>query len=252
MLSAKIPDTTIQLIAEDAIMLRFDLSPENAQSIENKKSLAQHIGLVRSLLLDHFAQSFVELIPSYSSLLIIVDFPRVEPEIILHDIKSLVSSKKEALIDLSNANTNRPETIEIPVYYGEEVALDLKALSDTLNLAPEKIIQLHKAQEYTVCALGFSPGFAYLGFVDERIACARKSTPRAKVAKGSVGIADQQSGIYPMQSPGGWNIIGRTNFPLFSPSAEPSKLCPLKVGDRVRFIEIDKHSFLDQGGSVDD
>jgi KipI family sensor histidine kinase inhibitor len=99
-----------------------------------------------------------------------------------------------------------------------------------------------------VYAIGFAPGFAYLGQVDERIAAPRLATPRQKVPRGAVGIADRQTAIYPAASPGGWNLIGLCPQSMFDPNADPSM--PVQVGDRVRFKGIDRQSFLELGGML--
>jgi KipI family sensor histidine kinase inhibitor len=107
---------------------------------------------------------------------------------------------------------------------------------------------LHQATEYQVYAIGFAPGFAYLGQVDERIAAPRLSTPRQKVPRGAVAIADRQTAVYPAPSPGGWNLIGLCPTAMFSPASEP--IMPVTVGDRVRFEAIDKSRYLELGGKL--
>jgi len=115
-------------------------------------------------------------------------------------------------------------------------------------MSVEQVISLHQAQEYRVYAIGFSPGFAYLGEVDERIAMPRLATPRLKVPKGAIAIADRQTAIYPAQSPGGWNIIGSCPVDMFNPNKKP--IMPVSVGDRVKFYAIDKQQYLALGGSL--
>ena len=112
---------------------------------------------------------------------------------------------------------------------------DLRSISERHRLTPDEVIDIFMSRTYRVYMLGFLPGFAYMGEVDERIATPRLSIPRTKVPKGSIGIAGKQTGIYPLVSPGGWNIIGRTDLQLFEPQAEEPTL--LKPGDEVRFVE---------------
>ncbi len=125
-------------------------------------------------------------------------------------------------------------TIEVPVSYGGECGPDLAEVAAFAGLTEAEVIQLHTATRYRVFMLGFLPGFAYMGRVDERIAAPRKTSPRTHVPAGSVGIAGVQTGIYPRESPGGWQIIGRTTMPLFDPSQTPA--ARFAAGDTVRFV----------------
>jgi KipI family sensor histidine kinase inhibitor len=125
--------------------------------------------------------------------------------------------------------------IEIPVCFDERYALDLNFVASSNDLSPDKVIEIFLAVTYRVYMLGFLPGFSYMGEVDRRIATPRKSSPRLKVPKGSVGIAGKQTGIYSLESPGGWQIIGRTDIELFTPQAESPTF--LHAGDSVRFYE---------------
>jgi len=158
--------------------------------------------------------------------------------------------------DANNDNADKAEsdqcspsnTIEIPVYYGEEVALDLVHVANNANLTKEEVIAIHTSQIYDVYAIGFAPGFAYLGNVDTRIATARKPTPRQKVARGSVGIADQQTAIYPSESPGGWQIIGRTPIQLIDYNS--ANLTQFTAGDKVNFTAMSQAEYLQMGGEL--
>ena len=108
--------------------------------------------------------------------------------------------------------------------------------------------QLHTEGEYRVYAIGFAPGFAYLGDVDERIAAPRLATPRQRVPRGAVAIADRQTAVYPEPSPGGWNLVGRSPLRMFDPTAEEPM--PVRVGDRIRFNAISRDTFFELGGSL--
>ncbi|MEQ1924018.1 MAG: 5-oxoprolinase subunit PxpB [Pyrinomonadaceae bacterium] len=124
--------------------------------------------------------------------------------------------------------------IEIPVVFNAETSLDLDLVAKTNNISPDDVIEIFLSKTYRVYMLGFLPGFSYMGEVDVRIATPRRDAPRTLVPKGSVGIAGSQTGIYSLESPGGWQIIGRTDVDMFSPNApEP---CYLRPGDEVRFI----------------
>ena len=124
-------------------------------------------------------------------------------------------------------------TFEIPVCYEGEMAPDLEEVARRAGLAADEVIAIHSAAEYAVRVVGFLPGFPYLGGLDPRLVTPRRDTPRKRVPAGSVGIGGAQTGIYPLESPGGWNIIGRTDARLFVPQRTPPAL--LAVGDRVRF-----------------
>lgn len=126
-----------------------------------------------------------------------------------------------------------PRVIRIPVTYGGEVGPDLEAVAGEIGLSVEAVIAAHSAPLYRVYFIGFTPGFPFLGGMDERIAVPRLARPRLRVARGSVGIAGQQTGIYPLDSPGGWRIIGRTMTVLYDP-ARPSSVL-LHPGDQVKF-----------------
>jgi len=129
-----------------------------------------------------------------------------------------------------------PSVVEIPVRYGGDDGPDLESLATWAGCSPQEVVERHVAREYRVYMLGFVPGFAYLGKVDPRIAAPRHRTPRERVATGSVGIAGEQTGVYPLATPGGWQIIGRTDVQMFDLSRTPSAL--LAAGSRVRFVPV--------------
>jgi KipI family sensor histidine kinase inhibitor len=126
--------------------------------------------------------------------------------------------------------------VEIPVSYGGENGPDLVAVAEWANATPDDVVAWHADRLYRVYMLGFVPGFCYMGRVDSRIAMPRHRVPRERVPRGSVGIAGEQTGVYPMDTPGGWQLIGRTPTVMFDPSRTPPSL--LRPGDRVRFIPV--------------
>lgn len=132
-------------------------------------------------------------------------------------------------------------TVEIPVCYGGEFGPDLDEVAAACGLTPQQVIELHAASPHLVYMLGFAPGFPYIGGLDARLAMPRRSTPRVRVPPGSVAIAREQSAIYTLETPGGWNLIGRTPIELFRPHSSPPSL--LRPGDRVRFVPIDRERF---------
>lgn len=183
----------------------------------------------------------IDIVPAYASLHITFNLLKISGA----EIRRVVNAVLDRDLDLA-LGANEKTVLEIPVYYGEEVAPDLLSLAQTLQLSPEEVVRRHANRLYDVYAIGFSPGFAYLGYVDPSIACPRKSTPRPRVAQGSVAIADRQTAVYPLDSPGGWQIIGRT--PMAMVDFQSDRLTPLAVGAQVRFIAIDCHEYKDLGG----
>lgn len=187
-------------------------------------------------------EGITELIPSYTSLLISYDFIQFSYEQICEKIENTL--KNSAM--LSKEIESR--FIVLPVYYDESVGLDLADMAKDKRMSTQDIIDIHSQQEYFVYAIGFAPGFPYMGEVDESIATPRLANPRAKVPKGSVGIADRQTAVYPRQSPGGWNIIGRTPIEMFDTSYEGFSY--FRVGDKVKFMPISQDEFIKQGGEL--
>ena len=131
-----------------------------------------------------------------------------------------------------------PKTLEIPVLYGGEDGPDLEWVAGYHNATPQEIIRRHTEPTYRVYMIGFTPGYPYMGELPDNLVTPRRETPRTKIAKGSVGIARKQTGIYPVVSPGGWQIIGRTTTDLFDACACPPAL--LAMGDRVKFYAVEK------------
>ncbi|MGB1227254.1 MAG: 5-oxoprolinase subunit PxpB [Poseidonibacter sp.] len=183
-------------------------------------------------------EALIEVIPSYSSIFITFD-------IFKYDYNSL-KQKLISIINLDETFEKNEEIITIDVYYGSEVGFDLEHISNSSNLTIDEIIQLHSNKLYDVYAIGFLPGFAYLGNVDKKIAMPRLSSPRKVIPKGSVAIADTQTAVYPQNSPGGWNIIGKTAMQLFDKNLQT--LSPLSMGKKIKFNSISKEEFLKQGG----
>ena len=152
----------------------------------------------------------------------------------------------QALADLQPDAGNTGRRHEIPVWYHASVGPELPVLAARSGLSEAEVIGLHSEREYPVFALGFAPGFGFMGLVDERLASPRLSTPRKRVAAGSVGIAERQTAAYPAVSPGGWNLIGRTPVRLFDHAREGYSL--LQPGDRVRFVAVSHEQFMALGG----
>jgi inhibitor of KinA len=212
---------------------------DNALTIEFGNEISDELNDQAVRLAQYFVENsfsgYIETVPAYASLSVFYDVFTVRKNFsefptAFEAVKNLAEN---ALQNLNEASENKTRFIEIPVNFSEEFALDLEFAASSNNLSPEKFIEIFTAKIYRVFMLGFMPAFAYMGEVDARIAVPRKQTPRLIVPKGSVGIAGRQTGIYPFNSPGGWQIIGRTNYELFTPEKENP--CALEAGDLVKF-----------------
>jgi inhibitor of KinA len=171
----------------------------------------------------------IESIPAYASLMVVYDALAVSA-----DRVSTWLQEKIATCAWESSQAHR--LIEVPVVYGGEDSVDLQTVANTNHLSPEEVINIHCQAEYTVAMMGFMPGFVYLRGMDERLATPRLASPRTRVQPGSVGIAGNQTGIYSIASPGGWQIIGRTSLVLFDPDREAPFL--FSPGDHVRFVPV--------------
>lgn len=195
----------------------------------NRKVRALFLGLE-----GHGLKGIKELVPSYRSLLIVYDPLMLS----LNKIKSYIGN---ILADLDQIQIPAPKTVEIPVLYNDDCGPDLNWVADYHGMTPSDVIRLHTQPTYWVYMIGFTPGFPYMGEVPDALATPRRETPRTRVPRGSVGIAQKQTGIYPVESPGGWQIIGRTPVTLFNPKITPASL--LEMGDLVQFYAISEEEF---------
>jgi inhibitor of KinA len=183
-----------------------------------------------------------DIIPAYTTLTIVFDAMMVYKLSPAAPIHSTVKQQLVQMLELcSNTNGVPPRKMEIPVCYDEIFALDTKNMALEKNLSIDEIIDLHVSKTYRVYMIGFLPGFPYMAAVDEKLTTPRLSSPRSNVPAGSVGIAGEQTGIYPLDSPGGWNIIGRTPLQLFDASKENPVF--LQAGDEISFKRIGMDEF---------
>ena len=168
-------------------------------------------------------------IPTYRSLLVEYDASQVS----FADISDGLANIGTGSSDASEEGTT---VIHLPVLYGGEYGPDLEHVAQNAGMSADEVVDLHSGTEYPVYMMGFTPGFPYLGGMSERIATPRLSTPRGVIPAGSVGIAEAQTGVYPIESPGGWQLIGRTPVPLFDVTRTPPSL--IDAGDCVRFVPL--------------
>ena len=189
------------------------------------------------LLLEGSKDKFIEIIetiPAYTTLFILYD-----P--LISSYATLVEKLMELETKLRNTQIPKANMIHIPVLYGEEYGPDLTFVAKHNGLGKEEVIRIHSENPYLIYMIGFTPGFPYLGGMSEKIATPRLVVPRQKIAAGSVGIAGNQTGIYPIDSPGGWQIIGRTPIKLFDLEHDPAVL--LRAGDYIAFSPIDQEEY---------
>jgi len=186
-----------------------------------------------------------DIIPAYHSLTLVYDTAYLKNKVKTSTVYEWICKQIESTLDnIGFVDAENIRQISIPVCYDEILAPDLFELAAMHQLSVDDLIEIHSSSPYRVFMIGFLPGFAYMGSVDPRIATPRKISPRTKVPAGSVGIAGEQTGIYPFDSPGGWQLIGRTPVKMFD--VQRSEPCFLQPGDEVRFYPITLHEFEKQ------
>jgi KipI family sensor histidine kinase inhibitor len=179
-------------------------------------------------------EGITEVIPTYRSLLIVYDPSQTNPVKLQKTLKTLEARLDEIKIP-------PPDTVEIPVCYGGEFGPDIEYVAESHNLTVAEVIELHCRPQYLIYMVGFTPGFPFLGGLSEKLHTPRLETPRTFVPEGSVGIANNQTGIYPVASPGGWRILGRTPVKLFAPARRNPFL--YQAGDRIKFNQISAEEY---------
>lgn len=225
----------LELAGENGLILYLP-AEISGQNLNQLQLLQQQIRLL-------LGEQLQELLPSYASLLIVLRSN--------HRGLLVIKALLEQQLTLSTTLSEQAgQLVILPVYYHN--AWDLDAVAQRADLSTEQVIELHQAMEYRVYAIGFAPGFAYLGELDARLATPRLKSPRTKVPKGAVAIAERQTAVYPAESPGGWNILGLCPTPLFKTehAGTSEALMPFFVGDRVRFQSITLQEFLALGGQL--
>ena len=221
----------IEVVAIDCLMVRlFEVIAE-----ANMPWMLAATQRLRSA----FGTALVDLVPSYTTLMVHYELTALSPA----EARQRID---QALADLQPQAQGSGQCHVLPVWYDLRVGPELGLLSQRSGLTVDEVIRRHSAHEYQVFALGFAPGFAFMGLVDEALATPRLSTPRKRVAAGSVGIAERQTAAYPVVSPGGWNLIGRTPAKLFDRERDGYSL--MQPGDTVRFQAVDHAEFIRLGG----
>ncbi|KIC85658.1 MULTISPECIES: 5-oxoprolinase subunit PxpB [Pantoea] len=204
------------LLGERAVVLELE-PPVSLESQQRIWGLSQRL---------HAYASVLEVIPGMNNITLILRDPQQSA---LDAIERLQRWWEE-----SEAQLPESRQVEIPVIYGGESGPDLTVVAEHAALTPRQVVELHSSSDYVVFFIGFQPGFPYLGGLDPRLHIPRRAEPRVAVPAGSVGIGGSQTGVYPLASPGGWQLIGQTRTALFDPLQQPPTL--LRPGDRVRFV----------------
>ncbi len=213
------------------ILMRIFPLGDSAATIEFGNEISagfnsRSLSLAKALSSNPFA-GMNEAVPAYASVTVYFNTRSTQFETVKSEIATRLSS-------LPTDKPNALRIIEIPILISAKTSPDLDRVGSFAHLTVDQVLEIFLSKIYRVHMLGFLPGFAYMAEVDDRIAAPRLVTPRTKVPKGSIGIAGRQTGIYPLESPGGWNIIGRTDLQMFDP--ESDNPCLLKPGDEVRFV----------------
>ena len=225
----------ISCVSDDSLLIRLGDSIDPA--------LTSRIASLCCAIETQLGTWVIDVVPSYTTILVSYDPLAIDFRQARQQLRQLMAKHSETPPKDPNASRNQHD---IPVYYDPETGPDLESLARAKGLTVSEVIGYHTGMTYQVYAIGFLPGFGFLGSVDEAIATPRHQSPRSEVPAGSVGIANRQTAIYPKASPGGWQIIGRSPTKLF----DVERLSRFQVGDQVRFHAISRAEFLNLGGML--
>lgn len=227
-------------------MINIKVASENAIIIyfgqQSSDELLDEIAFYCELLKQELTELIVDAVPSYTSLFLSYRLDKINHQAFSTRVEDIINTNTWII------KSARTDVVDIPVLYDKKVGLDLAFCLDSKGLDLNTLIQLHSEREYRAHAVGFSPAFAFLGTVDPRLTMPRLPVPRVNIPAGSVGIADNQTAVYPVDSAGGWQIIGRT--PLDLSLANPDNLTLFQMGDTVRFRSIQYAEYLALGGQL--
>lgn len=219
-------------------MLHYIPSGDSAFIIKAGDGISEEVNRTVMKLLVRLEEwkiaGITDFIPAYNELMVSYD-PSVT------GYRQLLDILRACGADIEDVELPEAGTVDVPVVYGGEYGPDIQDIADMGYLSQDDVVTIHSSALYRVYMLGFTPGFCYLGGMDKRIATPRRQSPRMKIPAGSVGIAGNQTGIYPVESPGGWNLIGRTPLQLFNPFMKPEFL--FSAGDSIRFVPVTEDEF---------
>lgn len=229
---------SVEVVAENAVLLSW---PQQISAEQHNNIVA-----LRSALKQQLSSLIIDSVASYHCLMIYYQFQLISTEALIERITTISTDKNYTLnnpVDNSSSEQQPQACIRIPVYYDTLQQWDLQKVAQHCDIPPEEVIKQHSATIYRSYALGFTPGFCYLASLPKVLSVPRMSSPRTKVPKGAVAIAEQQTAIYPNESPGGWHIIGQSPLPMYQ--CKNGKFIPaITVGQRVQFYSISKTEFL--------
>ena len=230
---------SIEPLSEDSLLLRF------GEGIDARTNARVH--QAARILRAAGLASLIDIAPAYATLLVRFDRFAADGDALPATVARVLHAglRRDGGYAVDSGST--PRTLEMPVCYGGDFGPDLAAVAAHANLAMDEVVARHTAVDYSVAMLGFAPGFPYLLGLDPALQLPRRGSPRTRVPAGSVAIGGAQTGIYPRELPGGWNLVGRTPSVLFDPLRDPP--CLLAPGDRVRFRPIDADAFARLAGS---
>lgn len=235
---------TMKPLGDSALMVQLGegMDPSIHEMVRNLSVLLQ----------EQPFEGYVESVPAYNNVTIhytpyIVHLSQLGEKRI-SSFEKVSSYMNELIQQIGGEQSFEERTITIPVYYGGEFGPDLEYVAAYNGLSAEEVIRIHTENEYLVYMIGFAPGFPFMGGMNEAIAAPRKETPRLSITPGSVGIAGKQTGVYPLETPGGWQIIGRTPKKLFLPDLSPPTL--LQSGDKIKFVQVTSEEYRDIEGEM--
>jgi inhibitor of KinA len=235
-------------------MMEFKLQPLGDNSViielgeDISRDIQQKVNKVSSFLEAQSFEWVIEYVPGFTTVAVFYEPMNIKTKTLPYD--QVCGDLSLHLENLEVEQGEEPRVVKIPVCYGGEFGPDLEEVAEINGLTPEEVIDIHLKGEYIVYMIGFAPGFPYIGGMSEKIAAPRRKNPRLKIPAGSVGIAGKQTGVYPIETPGGWQLIGKTPRKLFLPEGDTPSL--LRAGDQIKFEPISAEEFQKWEENEDD
>lgn len=224
-------ETEISQISETSVMVEFGK--------EINKEINKKVRTLCAYLKQQPFKGMIEYVPAFSSVSVIYNPLDMNSESPYEVVKTIL---EDIISKLDFSSMDKENIVEIPVCYGGEFGQDIEYVAKINNIAVDEVIKIHSEGKYLVYMIGFAPGFPYLGGMSEKIYAPRRQAPRTAIPVGSVGIAGMQTGVYPIETPGGWQLIGRTPLKIFDINRNPKSL--LKAGDIAKFYPISHEEYI--------